>query len=48
LPAQIERADDQTNVTIGLWEIAQHSARQRIELFREQTNVIAAAEQTIE
>ena len=48
LPAQIERAVDQTDVTVGLRKIAQHAAGQRIELFGEQTHVIAAREQTIE
>ena len=46
LPTQIERAVDKTNVTIGLRKIAQHAARQRIELFRQQSYVIAAREQT--
>jgi hypothetical protein len=46
LPAQIERAVDKTNVTIGLRKIAQHAAGQRIELFRQQSYVIAAREQT--
>ena len=33
LPGQIKRADDQTDVTIGLRKIAQHAAGQRIKLF---------------
>src|SRR5262249_32559172 len=38
-------AVDKANVTIGLREIAQHAASQRIELLREQADVIAAGEQ---
>jgi hypothetical protein len=34
-------------MTIGLWEISQHAAGQRIELFSEQTNVIAARDQAL-
>jgi hypothetical protein len=48
LSGQIKRADDQTDVTIGLRKIAQHAAGQRIKLFREQTHIIAAREQTVE
>ena len=35
-------------MTIGLWKIAQHTAGQRIKLLREQADVIAAGEQTVE
>jgi len=42
LPTQIERAVDQTGVTIGLRKITQHATGQWIELFREQAHVIAA------
>jgi hypothetical protein len=35
-------------VTVGLRKIAQHPAGQRIKLFGEQTDIIAAGEQTIE
>ena len=42
LPAQIERAVDQSDMTIGLRKIAQHAAGQRIELFGKQSHVIAA------
>ena len=35
-------------MTVGLRKIAQHAAGQRIELFGEQTDVIAAREQTVE
>ena len=42
LSAQIERAVDQTNMTVGLRKIAQHATGQRIELFSEQSHVIAA------
>jgi hypothetical protein len=35
-------------MTISLWEISQHAAGQRIDLFREQADVIAARKQTIE
>jgi hypothetical protein len=48
LPAQIERAVDQTDVAIGLRKIAKHAAGQWIDLFSEQTYVIAAGEQTVE
>src|SRR5262249_18129604 len=34
-------------MTVSLWEIAQHAASQRIELFGEQTHVIAAGNQTL-
>jgi hypothetical protein len=49
LPVQVERAVDQADVTVSLWEIEidQHAARQRIELLGEQTHVIAAREQTV-
>jgi len=46
--AQVERAVDQPDVTVGLRKIAQHPAGQRIKLFGEQTDIIAAGEQTIE
>lgn len=42
LPAQIERAVDQTDMTIGLRKIAKHAAGQRIELLSKQSHVIAA------
>src|SRR5262249_54821918 len=42
LPTQIERAVDQTDVTVGLWKIAQHAAAQWIEFLRQQADVIAA------
>ena len=48
LLGQIKRADDQTDVTIGLRKIAQHAAGQRIKLFGKQTHIIAAREQTVE
>ena len=48
LLAQVERAVDQTDVTVGLRKIAQHAASQWIELFGEQTDIIAAREQTVE
>lgn len=35
-------------MTVGLWKIAQHSAVDGIEFLGQQTNVIAAREQTIE
>jgi predicted RNase H-like nuclease (RuvC/YqgF family) len=47
MPAQVERAVDQTDVTVGLRKIAQHAAGQRIELFGEQTDIIAAREQKV-
>src|SRR5262249_28356761 len=45
LSAQTQRTVDQTHVTIGLRKITQHPARQRTELFREQSHIIAAREQ---
>ncbi len=46
-PAEGKRTVDQADMTVGLWKIAQHAAGQWIELFGEQTYVIAAREQTI-
>jgi hypothetical protein len=48
LPAQVKRAIDQTDVTVRLWEVSQHTPSQRIELFGEQANVVTVREQTLE
>jgi UDP-N-acetyl-D-mannosaminuronic acid transferase (WecB/TagA/CpsF family) len=48
VPAQIERAIDQADVAVSLREISQHLAGHQVELFGEQTHVIAAREQTLE
>ena len=47
LPAQIKRAVNQADVAIGLREIAQHAAAERINFFREEAYVIAARKQAI-
>src|SRR5262249_10531726 len=48
LPAQIKRTVDQTDVAIGLGEIAEHAAALRIELFGEQAHIIAARKQNLQ
>src|SRR5689334_18740980 len=48
LPAQIEGTVNQADVAIGLREIPQHAAAERINFFREQAHVIAARKQAIE
>lgn len=45
LPAQIERAVDEADMTIGLWKIPEHAASPRVKLFREQAYLVAAREQ---
>src|SRR5260370_23070586 len=47
-PAQTERGVDQTDVAEGLRKIAQHAARERIELLGQQANVVAARKQSVE
>jgi molybdate-binding protein len=47
LPAQVKRAVDQADMTVSLRKIAQHAATQWIELFGEQTYVIATRQQTV-
>jgi hypothetical protein len=46
--AKIESAIDQPNVAIGLRKIAQHAPRGGIELFGQQSDVVAMSEQTFE
>ena len=45
---KIESAVDQTDVAIGLRKIAQHAPCGGIELFGQQSNVVAMREQTLE
>jgi hypothetical protein len=42
LAAKIQGAVDQANMAIGLRKISQHTTGKRVELFGEQTHVVAA------
>jgi hypothetical protein len=46
--AQIKRTVDQPDMAIGLGKVTQHAPGLRIELLGEQTDVVAAGEQTVE
>ena len=48
LPAQIQCAVDQADVTVGLREISEHPSQHRVVFFGEQADVVAARQQALE